>query len=381
MPIDWDMRSGFLQRSAHRRLTLFSRWAISRTKGSKGEKVAIKFLNRFKPEIEAIETGTPGHAGPLVRSLGRFGLFIAGAVFAMALMVVSMMRNDQAGTPAGPVSSAPATAFSPPDPAQIPQGPGGDSIRRGLAIFENTGLHAADYVGNSMACKNCHLDSGRRADSSPMWAAWVSYPQFRKKNASINTMEDRIMGCFRYSMNAPASPSGGPPPAGSDVYRDLQSYFQWLATGAPTGERMPGAGFPMLKLTSAGYDPGRGAPLYDQHCSGCHGPQGEGAIQQDGTVIYPPLWGNESYNWGAGMARVDLAAAFIKANMPLDDPGKLSEQEAWDIAAYVDSQERPRDPRQTGSIAANAAANFKGQHSFYGQRVAGKLLGTGSGAQ
>ncbi len=214
-----------------------------------------------------------------------------------------------------------------------------------------------------------------------MWAAWVSYPQFRKKNRSINTMEDRIMGCFRYSMNAPASPSGGPPPAGSDIYRDLQSYFHWLATGAPTGKELAGAGFPMLKLTPEGYSPDRGAPLYEQNCSGCHGPEGEGAIQPDGTVLNPPLWGNESYNWGAGMARVDLAAAFIKANMPFDEPGRLTEQEAWDIAAYIDSRERPRDPRQTGSIAANAEVNFKGQHSFYGRVVRGKVLGGGSDAR
>lgn len=335
-------------------------------------------LSRFRPEIEAIKEGTPAPPGILVRSLGKVALVLAGALLALVMMIALLARDggERASLPMGGGESA--GAFSPPDPAQIPDGPAGDAIRRGQAIFENTKLHAGNFVGNSMACKNCHLDSGRRAGSSPMWAAWVSYPQYRKKNASINTMEDRIMGCFRYSMNAPASPSGGPPPAGSDIYRDLQSYFHWLATGAPTGTTMPGAGFPMLQLTSAGYDPSRGAPLYEQHCSGCHGSNGEGAIQEDGTVNFPPLWGSESYNWGAGMARVDLAAAFIKANMPFDDPGKLSEQEAWDVAAFIDSRERPRDPRQTGSIAANAEANFKGQHSFYGKAVGGTILGMGS---
>ena len=335
------------------------------------------FLRRFGPEIDAIREGQPGEAGPLARSLGRVALLAAGALLGIAVMIGFVSKADHAAGPASPVPTA-AAVFSPPDTEQIPEGPQGDAIRRGLAIFENPRLHAAEYVGNAMACKNCHLDSGRRADSSPMWAAWVSYPQYRKKNDSINTMEDRIMGCFRYSMNAPASPSGGPPPAGSDIYRDLQAYFRWLATGAPTGETMVGGGYPMLELTSAGYDPDRGAPLYDQHCSGCHGPEGQGAIQADGTVVYPPLWGSQSYNWGAGMARVDLAAAFIKANMPFDDPGKLTDQEAWDIAAFMDSQERPRDPRQTGSVAANAEANFKDQHSFYGKTVSGRLLGMGS---
>lgn len=338
---------------------------------------AARLFRRFEPEIEAIKEGSQHEPGVLVRSIGRIALVGGGIIFGLAVAIGSMTRGDGSRAPSLAVASDIA-AFSPPDPGQIPQGPQGDAIRRGQAIFENTGLHAGDYVGNSMACKNCHLDSGRRAGSSPMWAAWVSYPQFRKKNGVINTMEDRIMGCFRYSMNAPASPSGGPPPAGSDIYRDLQTYFQWLATGAPTGQQMAGSGFPMLKVTSAGYDPARGAPLYEQHCSGCHGANGEGAIQDNGTVVFPPLWGSESYNWGAGMARVDLAAAFIKANMPFDDPGKLSEQEAWDIAAFIDSRERPRDPRQTGSIAANAEANFKGQHSFYGKAVGGSVVGAGT---
>ena len=270
--------------------------------------------------------------------------------------------------------------FSPPALSTIPAGPAGDAIRLGKAIFDDPWTNASAYVGNAMACKNCHLDSGTRSDSSPMWAAWVSYPQYRKKTNSINTMEDRIMGCFRYSMNASNSPSGGPPPAGSDIYRNLEAYFHWLATGAPTGGKVAGAGYPELQLSPAGYDPDRGATLYEQKCSGCHGSDGQGAIQPDGTVVYPPLWGGKSYNWGAGMARVDLAARFIKANMPLDQPGTLTDQEAWDIAAYLNSHERPKDPRQTGSIAANATANFKNQHSYYGKVVNSKLLGSGAAA-
>ena len=306
-------------------------------------------------------------------------LLVAGAAFGgIALMAIARPTKPTANG----LGHAPANAalFSPPPLSAIPAGPAGDAIRRGQAIFDNPGMNASAYVGNAMACKNCHLDSGRRPDSSPMWAAWISYPQYREKTNSINTMEDRIMGCFRYSMNAPNSPSGGPPPASSDVYRNLEAYFHWLATGAPTGQKIAGSGYPELQISPAGYDPRRGAPLYEQKCSGCHGSDGQGAIQPDGTVVYPPLWGSKSYNWGAGMARIDLAARFIKANMPLDQPGTLSDQEAWDIAAYLNSHERPKDPRQTGSIAANATANFKNQHSYYGKVVTGKLLGSGAAA-
>jgi thiosulfate dehydrogenase len=77
------------------------------------------------------------------------------------------------------------------------------------------------------------------------------------------------------------------------------------------------------------------------------------------------------------MARVDLAAGFIKANMPFDQPRTLRDQDAWDVAAFIDSHERPKDPRQTGSVAENAKANFAGQKSYYGQLVGGKMLGTG----
>ena len=88
----------------------------------------------------------------------------------------------------------------------------------------NTATNASDHVGNGLACANCHLDGGRHPDSAPMWAAWGQYPAYRSKNDRINTMEDRVMGCFTYSMNAQHSPSGEPPPHGDDIYRDLQEF-------------------------------------------------------------------------------------------------------------------------------------------------------------
>jgi thiosulfate dehydrogenase len=304
------------------------------------------------------------------------GLFVAGAAIAgIALLAISPSAPAPGDENTG--AAVTAASFAPPAMAEIPAGPEGEAIKRGMAIFDDPRTHAAQFVGNAMACKNCHLDSGRRANSSPMWAAWVSYPQYRKKNNSINTMEDRIEQCFRYSMNAPNSPSGAPPPRNSNLYRDLESYFRWLATGAPTGTKMKGAGYPKPELLQAGYDPARGAQVFQQTCTACHGTNGQGAQSPDGKVVYPPLWGPRSYNWGAGMARVDLAAGFIKANMPFDRPGTLTDQQAWDVAAFIDSHERPRDPRQTGTVAENAKANFAGQQSYYGKIVQGKLLGTG----
>jgi cytochrome c len=64
-----------------------------------------------------------------------------------------------------------------------------------------------------------------------------------------------------------------------------------------------------------------------------------------GDYTFPPVWGRESYNKGAGMHRNSTAAAFIKANMPLGQGGTLTNQQAWDVAAYINSKPRPADPR------------------------------------
>ena len=88
--------------------------------------------------------------------------------------------------------------------ADIPNDEFGESVRRGAAIFFDTPTHAAQFTGNSQSCANCHIDGGRMADSGPMWAAWGVYPAYRKKNGHVNTMEERLQGCFTYSENAQA---------------------------------------------------------------------------------------------------------------------------------------------------------------------------------
>ncbi len=306
---------------------------------------------------------------------------IAGGVmlFAFGALVADVihLHGEQADTS----KSAPADgkiAFTPPPESKIPDGPGGDSIRHGMAIFRNTGTEAAQYVGNGLTCSNCHLDAGRKPLSAPMWSAWVSYPQYRSKNKKMNSMEDRLNGCFSYSMNGQGSPSGGPPPKGDPIYTDLEAYFHWLATGAPTGAKLEGAGFLKLKKTPLGYDRLRGQVVYQQHCAECHADDGQGRTDLNSRSIFPPLWGPHSYNWGAGMTQVNNAAGFIKVNMPLGAGNTLTDQQAWDVAAWIDSQERPKDPRQKGSVADNAKAFHNKEQSFYGKTVDGHLLGTGT---
>lgn len=257
--------------------------------------------------------------------------------------------------------------FVPPPEAAIPAGPDGEMIRKGLQIFNDTQRNASSYAGNVLNCSNCHLDHGRRANSAPMWAAFVSYPKYRAKDKKVDTFEERIQGCFLYSMNGKA------PAANSPVVVALVAYSHWLATGLPVGIAPKGAGYPALQAPAVTENIRRGADVYASHCAMCHGDNGEGRRTHD-EQVFPPLWGPKSFNWGAGMGRISTAAAFIKTNMPFGAGGTLSDQQAWDVAAYMDSRSRPQDPRFTGDVETTRKF-YHGHDSFYGRKVDGKLLG------
>jgi len=237
-----------------------------------------------------------------------------------------------------PAAAANAVTFTPPDWNTVPDTPLGDMIRIGRDVFVDTQRYAKPYVGNKLNCVNCHLDGGRLANSAPLWAAYVAYPAFRSKNNQVNTFEQRLEGCFRFSMN------GKMPPADSLVVVSLVSYAFWLATGAPVGAQLAGRGFPAVPQPALTPSVTRGADVYQAHCAACHQADGAG-LRADGKYTFPPVWGRDSYNKGAGMHRMHTAAAFIKANMPLGQGGTLTDQQAWDVAAYIDSKPRPPDPR------------------------------------
>lgn len=287
--------------------------------------------------------------------------------------------NDLAGDPPRGEFIAPAAkaggnvVFRPPPEAEMPAGEFGDVIRRGREIFVDTPRASPAYVGNSLRCVSCHLDAGRMADSSPLWAAFVSYPAYRSKTRSVTTFQQRLQGCFEFSMN------GRAPPLGAPELVALESYAYWLASGAPLDPKIAGRGYPALAPPAQGADFARGGKVYAESCALCHGTDGAGQRAQNGYAVFPALWGSDSFNWGAGMGRVSNAAAFVKANMPLGLPGTLTDQQAWDVALYMNSHERPQDPRYTGTVQGTRNDFHATEDSMYGREVAGKVLGA-SGA-
>jgi len=262
-------------------------------------------------------------------------------------------------------------AFGPAD-APIPDDDFGRVVRLGRDIFDDPARYAGRYVGNDLRCTSCHLDEGRRVGSAPMWAAYVSYPAYRAKNGHVNTFAERLQGCFSYSMN------GRAPALGDPVLIALESYSYWMARGAPLDPNIAGRGYIKPPKAALAPDRARGAAVYDEKCALCHGKNGEGRSANDGSPGFPALWGADSYNWGAGMVSVTNAAAFIKTNMPFSFGNSLTDQEAWDVAHFVDSHERPQDPRYNGSVEATRARFHDGDDSLYGQRVDGYVLGSKS---
>ena len=273
----------------------------------------------------------------------------------------------------GPVladAQVPGAGFRPPDESNLPEGEYGKVIRLGEQVFTNTGKMAARFVGNDLSCANCHLDAGRKPDSAPLWASFIHYPAYRSKTGQVDTLASRIQGCFQYSMNGKA------PAQDDEIMTALQTYAFWLAKGAPVGTPVAGSGYPKLKKPSQAPDYTRGEKVYAQNCALCHGPDGQGQRSGD-QQVFPPLWGARSFNWGAGMHQLANAAGFIQANMPLGKGGTLTEQEAWDVAVFMNSHERPQDPRFAGSVAQTRKKYHDTDDSMYGLTVNGHVLGSG----
>ena len=234
--------------------------------------------------------------------------------------------------------------FRPPAPSEYPPGPLGDLVRQGEKIFTQTGTYAHRYTGNSLTCASCHLDAGRKPYSAPMWAAYVHFPRFDSKKQELVQLNDQIRACFRNSLK------GTPPPAGGETVRALNAYIFWLAKGASVGLPLKGEGLRTIAVPKPGSslfhgphslrmpDTLKGMSLYQNRCASCHGMNGQGVQGRGGS----PVWGEQSFPMESGFHSVRTLAEFLKTNMPPGTSGALTDQESWDIAAYVDSQPRPK---------------------------------------
>lgn len=216
------------------------------------------------------------------------------------------------------------------DPEQSPPGIH-DTVMLGYKLMIKTSELLPKHVGNKLNCTHCHFAGGNttggKNNGISLAGIAAVYPDYNERSDQVITLQERINGCFRRSMN------GLPLGLNSREMDALVTYLHWISKDFPIYEEVPWRGLPKLKVDRSPNQQ-EGEAEFKMKCAPCHGSSGEG------SKFVPPLWGPNSFNDGAGMNNIDTFASFIYLNMPYHNPG-LTEEEAYDIASFVTKQPRP----------------------------------------
>lgn len=220
----------------------------------------------------------------------------------------------------------------------------GKLIWYGYELIANTSLYLGPkgkvaHKSNGMNCQNCHLNGGTVPWGNNFGKVYATYPLFYARSNSVESIDDRINDCFERSMN------GSDLDSNSKEMKGIYAYIKWLGNNVSKGDTLGGTTIKKLKYMAVATDSAKGKEVYMANCQSCHGDDGQGKLNTDGTeYIYPPLWGEQGYNDGAGMYRIGNLASFVKYNMPFGTDyrnPKLSDEDAWNVAAFVNSRPRP----------------------------------------
>jgi len=235
-----------------------------------------------------------------------------------------------------------------PSSGEIDADAAGATAEYGRRLLRSTALYIGPnhenpemrFTGTNMACASCHLEIGTKPGTLSLLPSAPKYPRFSGRDGGVRDLRDRINGCMQRSMN------GRPLPRNSVEIMAMERYI----LGLNDQYEAMGQTRRMLDEQALFVDPDRaanvdaGRVIYEERCQVCHGDDGLGlqatADINDG-YLFPPLWGPDSYNNGAGMNRVLTAAMFIKARMPLGQ-ADLTNDQAYDVSAYINSQPRPQ---------------------------------------
>ena len=232
-----------------------------------------------------------------------------------------------------------------PDWSIIDNHPDAELIKYGKELIVNTSLYlgpkgSVAQLSNGMNCQNCHLDAGTKVWGNNYSAVYSTYPKFRERSGATETIEKRVNDCFERSLN------GKSLDITSKEMNAIIAYIKWLGTDVIKGEKPKGSGITEVAYLDRAASPEKGKLVYESKCSSCHQSNGEGILNTEKTTYqFPPLWGKNSYNDGAGLYRLSRFAGYVKSNMPLgathSNP-QLTDEEAWDVAAFVNSMPRPK---------------------------------------
>lgn len=225
-----------------------------------------------------------------------------------------------------------------------------DSEARAQVIYgEDIIANTSRYFGpkgtvlqttNGMNCQNCHLKAGKQAWGNNYGAVFSTYPRFRDRSGTIETVYKRVNDCLERSLNGKALDTS------SKEMKAIVAYINWVGKDVKKGEKPEGFGITQLPYLDRPANPANGKVVYLAKCQRCHGANGGGLANANGIgYTYPPLWGEHSFNTGAGLLRLSRFAGYVRDNMPFGEASHfapaLTEEEAWDVAAFVNSQPRP----------------------------------------
>ncbi len=237
------------------------------------------------------------------------------------------------------------TGWHPPDTGQLYRLPDAELIRYGRKLVAATSLYLGPRgsiaaISNGMNCQNCHLDAGTRLYGNNYSAVFSTYPKFRDRSGTVENIYKRVNDCLERSLDGKSLDTN------SREMQAIYAYIKWLGRNTPKNTKPAGAGIHDIPFTAAAADPGKGYLVYTGKCQRCHGNQGQGMFNKDSSMyIYPPLWGPHSYTTSAGLYRISRFAGYVKDNMPLGASRaapQLTDEEAWNVAAFVNTQPRPQ---------------------------------------
>lgn len=230
-----------------------------------------------------------------------------------------------------------------PDTASWINLPNVDLLRYGRNLIINTAYYLGpkgivQQSSNGMNCQNCHMDAGTRPFGNNYSLVYATYPKMRARSGSVESISKRVNDCFERSLNGSALDTN------SREMQAIVSYISWLGKDVNKAQVPVGSGIEELAFLDRAASPELGRKVYTEKCQSCHQANGEGVPNSEGGYAFPPLWGKNSYNHGAGLFRLSRFAGYVKNNMPQGashDAQQLSLEEAWDVAAFVNAQPRP----------------------------------------
>lgn len=222
-------------------------------------------------------------------------------------------------------------------------------VRYGHDLIANTAAYlgpggSVAHISNGMNCQNCHLQAGTVPFGNNYGKVYATYPLYRARNNGTQDIYDRVNDCLQRSLNGRALDSN------TREMQAIYAYIKWLDKDVPKGAVRGGTSIMKLAYLDRAASPAAGKAVYASTCQRCHGNDGQGQPNPDHNgYAYPPLWGPHSFNDGAGLYRISSMAGFVYNNMPFGTDYRhpqLSEAEAWDVAAFVNSQPRPHYNQQ-----------------------------------